>query len=410
MERKTIYFITESYNSNKVFFYNEIQSLSELYDIVFISVSGKEDVDCNIPNTTLYFYDNRVTKLQKFKFAFKYFLDKKCSYERREIFKKKDRCLFKLFRSIEYYAAAETFYKWFKVNLYDSDKKKAIYYTYWCHYYALSLALHRNECDGIEKMITRLHEFDLYDETVDAGRQPFKKLINDCEDKLIFVSQLSLEYYLDRHQISNKNKAILNRLGTVRVFKGQNREVGQVFHLVSCSTVDSRKRVDLIVQALSLLEIPIRWTHFGDGILYNDLQRQAEMLLGSKENIMYELVGRKSNNDVLRFYEENNVSVFINVSSSEGCPVSIMEAMSFGIPIIATAVGEAELMIKGNGIVLESNPEIKDIAVAIRYIYTMMKDDVEKYKIMSNTSLSRWETMFNVEENINRLKSILQEF
>ena len=31
--------------------------------------------------------------------------------------------------------------------------------------------------------------------------------------------------------------------------------------------------------------------------------------------------------------------VFLNVSSSEGVPVSIIEAMSFGIPCIATNVG-----------------------------------------------------------------------
>jgi len=44
-------------------------------------------------------------------------------------------------------------------------------------------------------------------------------------------------------------------------------------------------------------------------------------------------------NDVLNYYASNPVDVFINTSSSEGLPVSIMEAMSFGIPVIATNVG-----------------------------------------------------------------------
>ena len=38
---------------------------------------------------------------------------------------------------------------------------------------------------------------------------------------------------------------------------------------------------------------------------------------------------------------KNNVDAFINVSKSEGAAVSIMEAMSFGIPIILSNVGES---------------------------------------------------------------------
>ena len=35
----------------------------------------------------------------------------------------------------------------------------------------------------------------------------------------------------------------------------------------------------------------------------------------------------------------NDFDLFVNMSLSEGIPVSIMEAISFGIPIIATNVG-----------------------------------------------------------------------
>lgn len=50
-------------------------------------------------------------------------------------------------------------------------------------------------------------------------------------------------------------------------------------------------------------------------------------------------MGYIANKDLLDWYKTNKPSIFINVSSSEGVPVSIMESMSCGIPTIATDVG-----------------------------------------------------------------------
>ncbi len=51
------------------------------------------------------------------------------------------------------------------------------------------------------------------------------------------------------------------------------------------------------------------------------------------------LRGGISNAEVFQFYRDNKVDLFVNASTSEGLPVSIMEAISFGIPSIATNVG-----------------------------------------------------------------------
>ena len=58
-----------------------------------------------------------------------------------------------------------------------------------------------------------------------------------------------------------------------------------------------------------------------------------------EENISVKLLGKVNNNDILNFYSITPVNLFINLSESEGIPVSIMEAISFSIPIIATDVG-----------------------------------------------------------------------
>ena len=56
-EKKILYFITETYSGNKMFFYNELIELAKKYDVRFISAGGYEPVECDVPGVTLYFYD-----------------------------------------------------------------------------------------------------------------------------------------------------------------------------------------------------------------------------------------------------------------------------------------------------------------------------------------------------------------
>jgi glycosyltransferase involved in cell wall biosynthesis len=78
----------------------------------------------------------------------------------------------------------------------------------------------------------------------------------------------------------------------------------------------------------------------------------------------------------MRYYSINTVDLFINVSSSEGVPVSIMEAMSFGIPVIATAVGGTpEIVSEKTGWLIEPGISRQELAAKISAIAG--RDDLE---------------------------------
>ena len=96
------------------------------------------------------------------------------------------------------------------------------------------------------------------------------------------------------------------------------------------------KRIDKIIDALKTADKEIRWYHFGDGPLREQLEQKAQEL---PPNVEYQFMGLVNNEELMRFYQTNHVDAFINVSSSEGVPVSIMEGLSFSIPAIATDVG-----------------------------------------------------------------------
>lgn len=113
-----------------------------------------------------------------------------------------------------------------------------------------------------------------------------------------------------------------------------------VLRVVSCAMFNPIKQVDVLVRALSRWEGgPLCWTHIGAGAEEAKVRALASELLDPKENVICELLGELDGAHVQRLYDTRPFDVFINTSKKEGVPVSIMEAMRHGIPVIAPRVG-----------------------------------------------------------------------
>ena len=95
--------------------------------------------------------------------------------------------------------------------------------------------------------------------------------------------------------------------------------------------------------------------------------------------------------------QQGNFDFLINTSSSEGIPVSIMEAMSLGIPVIATDVGgTGEIVNNKNGHLLPSNPTTVQISDAIN-LYCSLSQQEKKSK--RDNAHNTWEDKFNAQKN-----------
>lgn len=106
----------------------------------------------------------------------------------------------------------------------------------------------------------------------------------------------------------------------------------------------------------------------------------------------------------MRFYSENYVDAFITTTASEGCPVSVQEAMAYGIPIIGTTVAEIPYMINGNGILLQEDPSEQEIAKAIEEIYDKGEQEIIQ---MREQSYQLWNANFNLDKNATRFVEFL---
>ena len=109
------------------------------------------------------------------------------------------------------------------------------------------------------------------------------------------------------------------------------------------------------------------------------------------------LHGYVSNQSLINFYQKQQVDLFVNVSSSEGLPVSIMEALSFGIPVIATDVGgTSELVSDKVGELISSNFSTESLGKSIERVLNL---NSEELLLLRSNARSIFELKVNAKIN-----------
>lgn len=98
--------------------------------------------------------------------------------------------------------------------------------------------------------------------------------------------------------------------------------------------------------------------------------------------------------------------LFLLPSYSEGMPMSILEAMGYGLPIVASDVGGIPQLVKaGKNGFLEKPGDVDSFANAI---VELLKDDEKRYK-MGENSRKIAESNYSVEQHIEKICRIYNE-
>jgi glycosyltransferase involved in cell wall biosynthesis len=126
------------------------------------------------------------------------------------------------------------------------------------------------------------------------------------------------------------------------------------------------KRVDLIAKVIAKLPGKVEWTHIGTG---PESARVEAVTSSYDADHTVRFMGRLKNSEVLSYFKNECIDLFVNLSESEGVPVSIMEALSYGVPCVATDVGgTAEIVNKENGEVVAVGSNAKECSLAVRRV------------------------------------------
>jgi glycosyltransferase involved in cell wall biosynthesis len=108
------------------------------------------------------------------------------------------------------------------------------------------------------------------------------------------------------------------------------------------------------------------------------LKEQSKSL---PENVEVVFEGSVHPSAVLNILVSRAFDLFVNVSETEGVPVSIMEALSAGIPVLATAVGGTpEIVDDTVGRLIDVNTDEKRLAKHIEWFINARKDKVNELR------------------------------
>ncbi len=267
-------------------------------------------------------------------------------------------------------------------------------YSYWMHVVASIALMIRKTVfkDRQVQLICRGHRYDLYANRNRLNYIPDRQEILKSYTAIFPCSKDGVRY-LNHEYPGHENIIHLQRLGTLDHGRCCCSQKCPCL-LLSCSSVTKIKRLKIIVDLIIELEQRgrlVKWIHFGDGPEMGKVKKYAARSL---KKSTFEFKGHVSNEELMSYYKEYSPLAFLNVSSSEGVPVSIMEAQSFGIPVIATNVGGTRELIENgvNGYLLEKDVKIKDLADKVEILMDM---NATLYLSMCEKARQFWQNYSN---------------
>ena len=296
------------------------------------------------------------------------------------------------------------------VAKYSATDNRVLLYSYWFDLIPDALV----EAVGQDiPVVTRAHRYDVFDDQVQFRSKSMRQHTLEKMKAVYVVSEHGLKYLAGRYPRSAE-KMLLSRLGSKRTddVVASPSPQGKLA-LLSVSRVADVKRVDRCMDvavriATTYPWLEVTWTHVGDGPMMRKLKKHMSTPGYIPSNLTVDMRGELPNSAVHEIYRHEPVDWFMLMSDSEGLPISICEALSYGVPVLATDVGGiAEAVTPEVGIVLPPD-SCADAFVGEMQPYISFPDD---FMYMRKAARKRWVEEFDSEMHsanfANKLKNLI---
>lgn len=215
-----------------------------------------------------------------------------------------------------------------------------------------------------------------------------ERQLSKISDSILCISKKDFENAKKIIGINeHKLKWITNKIYPINNQEKINRQNERI-KLLTVARLESPKRVDLLIEATkSLYNIDLHIV--GDGSQRNYLESLKH------KNVFF-------HGEIDGFNDFKNYDIFSLISDSEGLPLSALEGMSSGLPIILSDVGGCFELIDENGILVKNNvEEIKNAII----------NTISNKNKFSTNSINLFNNKYNLELNkhvyMNYYKEIL---
>ena len=172
-----------------------------------------------------------------------------------------------------------------------------------------------------------------------------------------------------------KNKIEIINNGVFIPEENTNIFTNDQINITIVSRLVSHKNIKKIIRAISDLNDPLIYLNIiGDGPELNQLQK-ISLESNNKDNIIFH--GKLNRDDINHIFLKSDI--YIQASNYEGLPHSLLEAMSYGIPVLCTPVGECKEIL-GN----EDRGYILDLPVSKNNIKSKISEIIGEKNIANN--------------------------
>lgn len=241
-----------------------------------------------------------------------------------------------------------------------------------------------------------------------VGTRSHRSFLNRLEyvyshvDRVVFISELARQRFCDAHpEYALKSASVVNGIDDIIPVEPAATSTNHQYRLVSTGSVCKRKGQYLVVDAMHLMREDVLkdtfYTIIGTGPDFSELQDRV-VQYGLQDHI--KLVGNKPNYEIHSLLAKENI--YILMSNNEGLPISILEAMRAGLPIISTRVaGIPEEVDDRNGKLI-----YPDVGQLVAVLNQLPNYDLQT---MGKNSRKRFEEEFTFEVMRNKYADLFDE-
>jgi colanic acid/amylovoran biosynthesis glycosyltransferase len=225
------------------------------------------------------------------------------------------------------------------------------------------------------------HAYDIY-----VRNLWFNSLAAGAE-RLFSINNYNIKYVFEHYDIKDKSKVIYSPLGVFPPPEIKSNKPSDVLRIGFLSYFVEMKGINFLLPAIKELKnsgFPFILNFAGDGPLKN------EMVSFVGKNSLWENVkfhGLIKNEEKDLFFRNLDVFILPSISKgmeTDGLPVVLMEAVSYGLPIISTNIsGIPEICINDyNGYLIEQKSVDEIVNAIIKF-----SSDSSKWSLFSRNSL-----------------------
>ena len=187
-----------------------------------------------------------------------------------------------------------------------------------------------------------------------------------------------------------KNKIEIINNGVFIPEENTNIFTNDQINITIVSRLVSHKNIKKIIRAISDLNNPLIYLNIiGDGPELNKLQK-ISLESNNKDNTIFH--GKLNRDDINHIFLKSDI--YIQASNYEGLPHSLLEAMSYGIPVLCTPGGECKEIL-GN----EDRGYILDLPVSKNNIKSKISQIIGE-KNIANKKGERGKDFINEKYNL----------